>query len=98
MINPHLFRPAYKKFAPMHRPKRYQAVIAFRERAFGEAHYICRAPNSPDGMFKTATEAALRAQSVHARWVRLYNAAVLAMVRETPNFRKVTEQAVRAME
>ena len=71
MINPNTLRPDYRKFKPIHRPKRYQPTLTA-----GEASVVLRAPGSPDGMYKTATEALERAKAVKARWCRLYNAAL----------------------
>ncbi len=68
MLNPHMFEPKFRKWADPRFAggKMYFPIISRMTRI----------------SFKRASEAERYAARVHARWCRLYDAAVLAMVEQ----------------
>jgi hypothetical protein len=75
MINPRLFKPSYRKFAPMYRPKVYFSTLALQGN-----HY----PLKTSKPFKRASDALDYSHKVLNRWCRLYDAAIVAMSTPEP--------------
>jgi hypothetical protein len=69
MINPRFFKPSYRKFAPMHRPKTYFSTLALQNK-----YYAIKTSKA----FKRAADALDYAHKFHNRWCRLYDAAIVA--------------------
>lgn len=69
MTNPHLLTPIYKKQMDPHFAGNKYYLAAFR----GAQFFLTRRK------FRRASEAETYASRIHARWIRLYDAAIVAM-------------------